>query len=190
MKLLWFDAETSGLDAVRNDILTLSGIIEIDGKIKETFDFKVQPFDYNNLDDEALKINGLTLEQIKTFEEPKKVHRKLVAILSKYVNRYNKFDKFQPSGYNVVFDVNFLGEFFKKCGDKYFGSWVDYHKLDVATLVQIFHLKNKLNLPNYKLVTACESLDIKINAHNSMSDIEATRELFYKLVERLEFKNS
>ena len=35
MKIFWFDVETSSLDAVNGDILTLSGFVEIDGIIKD-----------------------------------------------------------------------------------------------------------------------------------------------------------
>jgi len=39
MKLLFLDVETTGVDNSKNGIIQLSGIIEIDGVIKEEFNF-------------------------------------------------------------------------------------------------------------------------------------------------------
>ena len=189
MKILWIDCETTGLNAKENGILTLAGIIEIDGIIKEEFHFKMKPFPTDVIDQGALDVNGITLEQMKTFEDPLVIHEKLIKVLSKYVNRYNKYDKLQPAGYNVVFDTNFLGEWFKKCEDKYFGAWIDYHKFDVATLVQFLHLKNALNLKNYRLATVAEYLKIPLMAHDALEDIRATKEICYKLLNMIEIKN-
>ena len=188
MKILWFDVETTGLDPVKNDIITLSAIIEIDGKVERTLNLKVQPHSYENISQEALDINGITVEQMRTFDTPEVAHEKLVAYFERYVNRYDKFDKFQPAGYNITFDMLFLAEFFKKCGDKYFGSWVDYHKFDVATLIQFLHLKGVLTLENYKLVTVAGAMGIEFKAHDAQSDIVTTREICYKLLDMIEIK--
>jgi len=187
MKIFWNDVETSGLDPKRNDIISLAGIIEVDGKIKEEFKFNIQPFDWDNIELSALKVNGITVEQLKTFMTPKEAHKKLTNILGKYVNKYDRNDKFQFAGYNNDFDIKFMSEFFKKCGDKYFGSWIDYHRLDPQVLLQFLHLKGDIDLPNYKLETIAKYFDIKLNAHDAMSDIKATREIVYKLIPRIKY---
>lgn len=43
MKLLFYDLETTGTMYWRNGIHQLSGMVVINGEVKETFDFKVQP---------------------------------------------------------------------------------------------------------------------------------------------------
>ena len=135
-----------------------------------------------------MKPGKLTIEQLKTFDTPQIAHKKLISFLEKYVDRYNKLDKFQPAGYNVGFDCDFLASQFKKIGDKYFGAWIDYHKIDCATLVHLLQLKKVLNLSGYKLVNVAKEFNIEIEAHNAMSDIKATRELFYKILDRIEIK--
>jgi len=176
-KIFWFDVETTGLDPIKNDILTLSGVVEIDGKLKESINLKVQPFSYENISKEALEVNKLTLEEIKTFEEPKVTHKKLVTYLCKYVDRYDKFDKFIPAGYNVGFDVAFLFEFFKKCNDPYCGTFIDYHKLDVASIVLFFKIHGFFPFHGYKLEKVAQDLCIQINAHDAQEDILATRQI-------------
>jgi len=187
MKIFWLDVETTGLDPKRNDIISLAGIIEIDGKILEEFELFIQPFDWDNIEMGALKVNGFTVEQLKTFMTPKEAHKKLINILGKYVNQYDRNDKYQFAGYNNTFDIQFMQGFFKKCGDKYFGSWIDYHRLDPQVLLQFLHLKGDIDLSNYKLETVAEYLGIKINAHNALSDIKATREIVYTLMPRLKY---
>ena len=186
MKILWFDTETTGLDSKNNDILTIAGIIEIDGIVKEEFYVETQPFNYSNISEAALKVNGLTLEQIKTFISPQQAHAKLIEIFSKYIDRYNRADKFTPAGHNVRFDCDFLNSFFKKNSDKYFGSWFDYHIIDTVQLLQLMKFKGSLDIENCKLVTAAKKFGISLeNAHNAMDDIKATRELFYKLIDKI-----
>ena len=108
MKVNHFDTETTGLDAVKNDIIQIAGIIEIDGEVMEEFHFKCQPHSYENISPQALKINGYTVEQLKTFEDPHVIHKKLVDIFSKYIDKYDREDKFYPAGQNIRFDMGFL----------------------------------------------------------------------------------
>lgn len=42
-KILFYDLETTGVMYWKNGIHQISGIIDIDGEIKETFNFKMQP---------------------------------------------------------------------------------------------------------------------------------------------------
>jgi DNA polymerase-3 subunit epsilon len=179
------DSETTGLDPKRNDIIQLSIIIEIDNEIKHKEKFNIQPFDYTTIEPKALETNKLTIEQIKTFENPKDVYRKIIKIFDTYIDKYDKKDKFIASGYNVRFDMDFLREFFIKNGDKYFGSYVDYHFLDGMALVFLMRYMGKLNLENYRLETSAKHYGIDINAHDSMSDIEATRELILKITQEI-----
>ena len=187
-KLAWIDGETTGLDSLQNDLLTFSVIIEIDGEIKETLNLEMQPFNYQSITDEALRINGMSVDQIKKFPPPHEAHKKLVTLFSKYVDRYDKTDKLIPAGYNVPFDVDFLFKLFQKCGDPYCGSYIDYHKLDIASLVLFFKIKGLIDIEGYKLVDVCKALNIELDAHKAEDDIIATRKIFNILMNKIELK--
>jgi DNA polymerase-3 subunit epsilon len=187
-KIFWFDVETTGLDPLQNDILTLSGLIEIDGKIVDKINLKMQPINYKSITEEALRINGMKLEEIKKFESPHNAKKKLVTFFNKYVNRFDKTDKFIPAGYNVSFDVEFLFKLFQKCGDPYCGSYIDYHKLDVASLVIFFKIHGLFDFQGFKLADASKQLNIQLDAHDAKEDILATRQVYYKLMDKIEIK--
>lgn len=188
-KIAYIDGETTGLDPLQNDLLTFSIIIEIDGRIEDKLNVEMQPFNYQSITDEALKINGMTVEQIKKFPSPHEAHKKIVALFEKYVNRFDKTDKLIPAGYNVGFDVDFLFKLFQKCGDPYCGSYLDYHKLDVASLVLFFKIQGFFpDLEGYKLTDVCKDLNIDLDAHKAEDDIIATRKIYKILMDKIELK--
>ena len=99
-KLFFYDLETTGLKFWKNGIHQISGSIVINGEIKESFDFKVRPNESSIIDDEALKIGNVTKEQIMAYPSMKEVYSKLIVLLSKYVDKFDKKDKFHLVGYN------------------------------------------------------------------------------------------
>lgn len=176
-KIFWFDVETTGLDPVKHDIVQLAYLIEIDGKIIESANLLMQPFDYSTICQESLDIHGRTIDEIKNYPNPRSVYAELISVLEKYVDRYNRSDKFHHAGYNSKFDLDFLKQFFVKNKDVYFGSWFNYRAIDPLTLLHVLDGLDKVSIPNYKLETVCKYFDIPINAHDALSDITATRAL-------------
>ena len=93
VKKFFYDLETTGVDHRRNGIHQIAGCIEIDGEIVEVFNFKVAPNPKAIIEEEALKVGGITLEQIQAYDAMDKVFRKFKVILSKYCDPYDKSDK-------------------------------------------------------------------------------------------------
>ena len=180
-KALWFDVETTGLSHHKNDIIQLAAMVEIEGNIIAQFESKIRPFDPANVEPKALEVNKLKLEDIMKYPAPKEVHKKFTEFLGHHVDKFNKEDKFAPAGYNVKFDIDFLSSFFKKCGDNYYGSYFNYRAIDPLYLLHMMDYERKVNLPNYKLATVCNHYSIVLEAHEALSDIRATRELYRML---------
>lgn len=186
MKTLFFDVETTGLDHQKSSIVQLSGIIDIDGKIMETFNYTLRPDEDAVISDEALTVIGKTKEEVMAYEPSSIAFANLTKVFEKYIDVYDRNDKFYPAGYNVRFDLDFLQSFFKKMGNQFgTGSYQNWRAIDVLQLTHYLVYKGKLKLENYKLSTVCAHFGIEINAHDSLSDIVATRDLFYKLSEIL-----
>jgi len=176
-KLFWFDVETTGLDPIKHDIVQLAFLIEIDGKIIESKNMLMQPFNYNAIDQQALERQNRTLEEIKTYPVPRQVYQELISILEKYVDRYDTSDKFHNGGYNSKFDMEFLKQYFIKNGDSFFGSWFNYRSIDPLNLLHLLDGIGHVSLPDYKLETVCKHYKIPLKAHDALSDITATRDL-------------
>ena len=89
MKLLFFDLETTGTNPGKHGIHQISGQIVIDGIVKESFDFHVQPNPKAIIEDEALAVAGVTREQIAQYPPMATVYAQFVAMLGKYVDKFN-----------------------------------------------------------------------------------------------------
>lgn len=187
MKCIWLDTETTGLDPIKNGIIQLSGLIEIDGEIKESFDYDIKPFPEDEINEESLSINGKTKEQIlndPAFLSPYKVYEDFKGILGKYVDKYNKNDKFTPMGQNVQFDLNFLRNFFIKNNDKYFGSFIAWQEVDLLAFARLLRYTGKISVDNCKLETLAKYIGKEYKAHDALEDIRMTREILKELIKR------
>lgn len=189
MKLLFFDLETTGIKFWRNGIHQISGEIVIDGESKESFNFNVCPHPQCEIDEEALQVCNVTREQILAYRPMKEVYDDFVRMLSKYVDKYNKKDKFFLVGYNnASFDNSFLKAFFVQNGDNYFYSWFWVNSIDVMVLSTQHLLNKRAAMPDFKQETVARALGISINPaklHDASYDIQLTKEIYKRLTQGL-----
>jgi DNA polymerase-3 subunit epsilon len=182
MKLFFFDLETTGLDNQKHAIHQISGKIIIDGVEKTKFNFKVKPFEGALIDATALKIGGVTEEQIMQYPSCHQNYVSLVTLIQKYVNRFDTGDKFHLVGYNnSSFDNQFLRSFFKVNKDDYFGSYFWSDSIDVMVLASNFLKHERHNIRDFKLKTVAQWLKIEVDAkrlHDAEYDIELTEKIF------------
>lgn len=182
-KILFFDLETTGVDPKIHGIHQIAGMIEIDGEIKERFNYQVKPFVEKVIEDEALKVAGVTLEKIQKYPSNYDVYNSFVSMLGRYVDKFNKKDKFFLAGYNnASFDNPFLRQWFLDNKDTYFGSWFWSNCIDIMVLATE-HLKaDRSTMFDFKLKTVAEKMGVKVehdNLHDAMYDIEITRAIYH-----------
>ena len=183
MKVLWLDTETTGLDPDKHGIIQLAMIIDIDGEKKDSLVLNMRPTG-RIATPEALEVNGCTNEQIRGFEPWESVYHKVVEFMGKYVDKFDKEDKFILGGQNVGFDSDMMMSWFKHCGDKYWFSWVKAGAyIDTLRVITFLQWSGKVPiLENRKNETICKHFGIDLsNAHDAMADIEATRAAAYKM---------
>lgn len=184
-KILYIDTETTGLDKNKNDIIQVAGIIEIDGEEKERFNILCQPFSYENIAPEALEVQGRTIEQIREFQDPRAAYKEFKAIIGKYIDKYDKTDKFYVAGQNVKFDLEFLHAWAKKNNDNYLGSYMWWYTIDLLVFAAALRAWGYIKTQALKLVDICQALGIEIeNAHDAMADIEVTQKCMQKIKEK------
>jgi len=186
MKLFYFYLETTGVLHWRNGIHQIAGIIEVDGEIKETFNFKVRPNPAATIDDKALEVGGVTKEQVLAYEPMENVYKQLTQLLGKYVNKYDKSDKFYLVGFNNArFDDAFFKAFFVQNKDNYFNSWFWIESIDVMVLAAEKLRPIRKTMPNFKLSTVAKFMGIDVSEkklHEASYDIELTYLIYQKLM--------
>ncbi len=182
MKGLFFDIETTGVFPNQHGIHQISGSVVIDGEIKEKFNFKVQPKPGAKIDSKALEVGGVTEEQIMAYPPMKEVFSQFIDMLSKYVDRYNKQDKFFLIGYNNAhFDNEFLRAWFSDNGDKFFGSWFWSNSIDVMVMATPYLAAQRSQMPNFKQGTVAKTLGIAVDdskLHDAEYDIDICMQIY------------
>ena len=192
-KVLWLDVETTGLDCRKHGLREVGFIIEIDGVEVDKGVFKINPYTYTTkdvvIDDYALEISKVSIEDLESYDSSSYCFKELMKKLVKYVNVNDKNDCFVIAGYNVAFDIGFIKEWFKEMGllDSY-KDLFHYKSLDVFSLVFNLRLLGLNSAENDKLETMCNYFGIGIEAHNALSDIEATKKLYELICEKFILK--
>lgn len=186
MKRLYVDVETTGFNPYKNGIIQIAGIVEIDEEEKESFNFNCNVFEKDEISDKALEVNNVTREQIAEFDNPKDIYSKLIDVMARHINKYNKKDKFAFVGFNASFDYNFMRSWFVKNEDKFgIGSWCWNPYIDVMTIAYHYLKDRRSLMPNFKLDSVAKALEIELDEdelHDAFYDVKLTRQIYRQLL--------
>lgn len=183
-KVIYFDTETTGVNKEKDEIITLAMILDNpDGSEHSRKLFEIQPTDIDGVSDEAIEVHGITREMMRKFQPANAVFPMIQQFLDAFINRKDPGDKAYLSGYNVGFDADFVGNFFRN-HDRYgFGCYTNWRKLDPLHELFTLDYEGLLPiLPNLKLETVCKLFHIEIDAHDAMSDTIAARALMKRIL--------
>lgn len=187
----FYDLETTGVDERRHGVHQISGCIEVDGVLMESFNFKVQPNPKALIEPEALAVGNVTGEQIKAYPPMREIYLKIIKILSKYVDKYNPRDKMYLVGFrNSSFDDKFFRAWFLQNQDAYFGSWFWGNSLDVSIQASEYLINRRAKMLNFKLKTVAKELGLEVDEerlHDAEYDIMLTRSI-YRIVTGLDLE--
>ena len=175
-----FDVETTGLDAEKNDIISLAFILER-GNLQVKEQILMRPLTPETAHPRALEVHGYSLEELSTFPPPEEGLAMLFAAMD--IMRGDDDAIFLPFGYNVGFDVRFLKAFWRKMGQSNYSTYFSDEMLDVFKLVKRLNAVKSFGTPNLKLETMAKRFDIPISAHDALSDIMATSLLYDRLID-------
>lgn len=186
MKQIFLDTETTGLWPGKHGLIQLSGKVFISNKKMVEFNYYIKPFPEDVIDASALKTNGLTIDE--SFSDPKVVYNAFTKMLKSYVNPYDKEDKFHIIAYNAPFDTDHLRAWFRKNGDRYYGSYFWHPPIDVMTLAAYWLMDTRSHMPDFKLSTVCKECGIKVeeeSLHDALYDVWLAQELYNCITEDL-----
>jgi DNA polymerase-3 subunit epsilon len=192
-KLCFIDIETTGLDEKVNGIWQIAFIVA--NKVGNTLDpvFKFST-NCNILPDDTIDedtvLKGLVKPgDLPNFQKPSEAKEELIKQWSKFVNRYDKLDKFIFCGYNAGFDFRFMLKWFKKMNDKYFFSWFFAPPLDIMSLALDELQEYRSGMEKFRLPHAAKALGIKVEEgglHDALYDIQLTYEIYRRILQRRE----
>jgi len=180
--ILIIDTETGGLNPDKHTLLTVS--------VKPLYldispmKFKLRPQAGKTCEDEALRINGLDLNEL-IFEglDLEKFNLFFFALLEKWAKEL-KIKRFRLLGHNVKFDIGFL----EKVLDFNLSSEnINYHYLDTCVIAGFLRDAKKIKVSSLRLATLHKELiggDLSKSAHDSDVDVLMT-ELIFKYFLRL-----
>lgn len=181
-KILWIYTETTGLNPAKHGLRELAYILVIDGQVVNKDVLQIDTRTYKThveIDDKALKLSNVTIEDFDNFEKSEYQFNYFKHSLLSRINIEDKNDYFTLAGFNVKFDNDFLREwFYDNDAGTEFKNYFHYKVIDVFPLVITLKHLGFINTKNDKLKTVCEHFNIPIDAHNALSDIEATKNLY------------
>ena len=129
MNILFYDFETTGFCPSKNAPVEIGYIVDIKGQVIEEMKIRMRPFDGAKVEMSALKVNGLTLEEIQEFQPQDEAFARFKRMLD-----FCSGEKFMLCGYNSDrFDMQFLSAWFQrnkcKMGHYFYVRTEDVYKL-------------------------------------------------------------
>lgn len=183
LKQLFIDTETTGVNTNTCGVYQIGGIIKV-GKREEEFEFNCDIFEENEIDPKAFETNKMTVETISEYPSPDIVFEQFTSLLEKYVDKYDKNDKFIVIGYGSEFDQQVLRNWFYRLGDDYFGSWFWHPWVCVMNLAQYVLQEERNMLTNFKQSAVAEYLRIRVSEdklHTALYDAQLAKKIYEKL---------
>lgn len=182
MKLVVIDTETGGLNPVDYSILTLGACVWENGHITGSPFHMYIHEDVMATSPEALRINGITSEQMRSGKTPSFV----VTAFEQWLRDQGVQGKPTLGGHNIAgFDMGFLKRLYRLAIKK---MPFDYHVVDTMSLAFALRLIGKLNVPNVKLDTLSDYFGVRVReggvagAHRSDEDAIATAKVLTGLL--------
>jgi DNA polymerase III epsilon subunit family exonuclease len=157
------DFETTGINPVLDRIIEIGMVRFTMDRVLDTFSTFINP--RRDIPEGAVRIHGITGDMVK--DAPP---------ISSMLERVESFIGGSPLVIqNPRFDLAFLEAAFKE-------SSRSLPRLEAYDTVRLSR-KTFPDLPNYRLQTLCENLNIRICYHRALSDAEGCMEVFRKVVQ-------
>jgi DNA polymerase-3 subunit epsilon len=193
-KVIWNDTETTGLTELHG-LHQWSAKVFIDGVEKESIDLKMRPYMTDLIEDSALEASHVTREELFADDrlEPDVAYKAIIALCGRYVDKFDRKDKFIWKGFNSRFDMDRTRDFFLKNNDTYFGSWFWFPPADIMGLAIHILQRERVRLDDFKQKTVWEYLHPTLKDkykeeewHDALFDLDRCRDIETALRNRLQ----
>ena len=175
-----YDNETGGLSWQKNPITEIA-LVVLDGSTlaeKEKYTNFIRPYNGLEYNPQALKITGITMNQINSGVETKQIVEDLIQLFLKYTNGTRIKQRPILVAHNGDnFDIDFV-KFIFEFNKKNLYDYIERHLEDTMWLARNAWQSEEEEL-KYNLEACCQKANVSlVDAHRAMNDVEATAELF------------
>lgn len=186
VKQLFYSIETTHRDTEIGAICHLAGIIVIDGRPVETFDWTVRPHPYAVIDRNMLLATGTDVDALMSAESPRMVFGRLREMLRKYVNpKACDGDKIIVCDYGGgKADNRFLSKFIVMHRADDDTDWFWHTDIDVRQLAADSLIAECQGLGDFDKWTVAEKIGIKTDP-NRRYDTLYNAWLVYEIYRRI-----
>jgi DNA polymerase III epsilon subunit-like protein len=184
-RLLLIDTETGGIDPQTHSILSVAGVVWVDGKIEAEFDLKiVEPT--LSVTVQAMQINRINLvDHAAGAFTPVEAGKQLTAFLRKHFRDELKSGaKVALAGHNVGFDIGFLKRLCR-LGDVAYNEFFSHRSLDTSSILRFMDLAGSAPLQSAGLEEALKHFEITVPEpmrHTALGDARGTAALLNELI--------
>jgi DNA polymerase III epsilon subunit-like protein len=177
--LLVIDVETTGSNPLIHEVVDMGAVL-LDGTtlvpIKE-FSSLVRPESLAFVNPDSMKIHGLTESQMETAPLAPQV----ASTFSEQLG-----GDFTLCGWNICFDAQFLASFFRKVGKYDFFERIDYHKLDLWSLLESLWALGQLNVHPKSFSDVCSHFGLaRDRNHRALQDALLSAEVLRRAFQSL-----
>jgi len=186
VKRIFLDTETTSVNRHKCGLWQFGGIIEV-GKRSEEFLFECDIFKGDDIDEAALHMHDLTIEKLAEKPDPGEVFDKFQALLGRYIDKYDKNDKFYFINFGAEFDSEVMRQWYHKNGDDYYGSWFWHPPIDLMVLAMQHIIGRRHELVNFKQSTVAKYFGLEFdenNLHDALYDAKLAKGIYDKIIGR------
>lgn len=185
-KSMLLDVETTGLDLKKNHMWQIAGYVIINDEVVDTFDIKFQPKAGTEFSEGALEKTRMQPEDFQKFQSNKDGMEEFLLTLYKYIDKYDKTDKFHLCAYNARFDSDFIRAWMGDYKGVYYGSYFWSANIDIMSHAAEALQTIRHKMPNFQLATVYRTL-VAIGlleeknlegTHDALFDIEIEADIY------------
>lgn len=179
MKKVFLDTETSGLDPLKHQILTMALVVEDNDAIVFEREWKVKQMGWAIIDPYAMQVNKINLE------EHNKVAQHEMNVVQELLFELRRLGLMNSIlyGHNINFDIGFIKAAVARCNMQY---PFNYHFGDSMILALALRDAGVISFTSPRLSDLCAKYGITAaQFHSALDDTKASLALYNKLLDEI-----
>jgi DNA polymerase-3 subunit epsilon len=181
--LLVLDVETTGPDSQLHEVVEVGAVLLSASTLEpvKRFQSLVRPEQFRNADPHSLRIHGLSAEKLAGAPTARQV-------VSRFVEELGLGYIF--CGWNIGFDTQFLRSLFRSAGRIEEFDRIDYHKLDLWSLLELAWVLGLCPEEPKSLTDVCRMFHIeRADVHSALQDALIAAEVLRATILLLRMSN-